>query len=84
MLINLEKLRLIPAYGKAVYAGNSYSIKFCNKATERVRQAVLELNKKYPELIVYFAKTGKVIYGGQFPSNSNFFSDWTRIVKPVI
>lgn len=76
----LQVLNAIPKYGQHLYNGQHYSIKYCMKQTEQIVEKLKELKRLYPELIVYYAKTGRVLFGGTFPRTSNFAHDKQRLL----
>lgn len=72
----LQTLNKIPAYGRCLYNGQHFSIKYAMTATDKLVEALEKLKVKHPELVIYKAKTTKrVIFGGTFHSNSTFPMD---------
>jgi hypothetical protein len=76
----LETLKKIPAFGRHLYNGQHYSIKYCMNATDALLTKLNELKQRHPELIIYKAKTGRVLFGGTFNVNSTFAQDKQRLL----
>jgi hypothetical protein len=76
----LRSLNQIPAYGRVLYAGNHYSIKYRKKTTTELSDNLLKLKAKHPELLIYPASTGNTIFGGTFNKLCSFLEDKRDIV----
>ena len=76
----LDILKKIPAFGRHLYNGQHYSIKYCMNATQSLLDKLDQLKAKHPELHIYKAKTGRVLFGGTFHVNSSFAQDKQRLL----
>ena len=69
----LEKLNQISGYGKRKHTGSHFQIKFRTTADKMPK--IVELKKKYPEMLVHKTLKEAIIFGGTFPSQSQFLFD---------
>ena len=80
-MYKLKLLRKINGYGRMLCNGSHYSIKFRIKDTEKALKALIELQSKYPELIIYHALTGYFLFGGTFHNSGNFMKDKDLVLR---
>lgn len=81
MNTELQTLNKIPAYGRCLYNGQHYSIKYAVNATEDILDKLQKLKSKHPELVIYKAKTTKrVLFGGTFSVSGTFATDKQTIM----
>lgn len=76
----LTKLNKIPEYGRVLYNGGHFSIKYRLRVGNVLKIALDMLKKKYPELIIYNTREGFVIFGGTFSKQSSFLSDKEALI----
>lgn len=75
----LDQLLKIPNFGKQIFNGAHYSVKFRVPADQK--EAVQNLARRHPQMLVHYAKTGFVIFGGTFSRTSEFMNDCKRLTK---
>lgn len=68
----LEQLLKIPAFGKQIFRGQHYMIKFRKDNSPELDLRLTQLKARYPELLVYKTQKQTIIFGGTFSSRSNF------------
>lgn len=72
----LDQLLEIPAFGKQVFQGAHFKIKYRRKISAAVDTKLSILKTRYPELLIHRSEVKKsVIFGGTFPQHSNFISE---------
>lgn len=76
----LTTLLKIPAFGRQLFNGSYYSVKF--RVPEAHKENIVKLGRKYPEMKMYHATTGFIIFGGTFPQRSEFMNDCKRLLTP--
>jgi hypothetical protein len=72
-------LQSIPAFGKKIFNGGHYSVKF--RLPSGRAEDIAKVKKKYPEMKTHVTTTGFIIFGGTFPARSEFMNDCKRMLK---
>lgn len=81
MTTDLSKLNRIRHWGIPEYCGNYYFIKFRIPVDSFLWPHIKTLKARYPEMILYTAKTGYWLIGGTFSRTSNFAFEVKRYLK---
>lgn len=76
----LSQLLQITAFGRPLFAGSFFKIKYRKQTTATLEDDLKRLKNKYPELLVYKADTGYTIFGGTFSSKSNLLYEIKLVV----
>lgn len=71
----LTLLMQIRSFGRPVSAGQHYRIKYRKLNTPELAADLERLKTRYPELLVYKASTGYILFGGTFSTSSNFMHE---------
>lgn len=69
----LDTLLRIPVFGRQVFQGQFFSVKYRMIISPELTQKLTALKAKYPELQVHTSEAKhSVIFGGTFSTKSNF------------
>lgn len=73
---SLDLLLEIPAFGKQVFQGAHFRVKYRRKISSAIDMKLSILKTRYPELLIHRSEIKKsVIFGGTFPQQSQFIHE---------
>lgn len=67
-----QSLLKISGFGRQIYQGQSYSVKFRVVDEGRRSEHLNALKVRYPELLIHKTQKNSIIFGGTFARSSNF------------